>query len=151
MTLKEHFAIKTMREILSAYDFPKRFLAYAGSQFAKEDLKHIRHADPRAVKAVEIAERYGNGEDFSRYELEQVCNDAHSAYCSVFTRDAAELLASYCPVYATAYTAIYAAAFDADSLPYVYFSYSAPHKPFLIELIETRMSKLEKLLIFGIT
>lgn len=151
MTLEKRFALKTMREILTTYEFPHRFLAYAGSQFAKEGLKFIKHADPRALKAVEIAERFGNGEDFSKEELEQVFNDAHSAYCSVFTRDAGKLLASYCPVYATAYSAAYVTAFDADSLPSVYFAYSTPHKPLLLNLIKTRMTKLEKLLIFGVT
>jgi hypothetical protein len=106
-----------------------------------------------------MAEDYGNGKDFSPEHMRKVTDDA--AYAAN---------ANVAHAYAYAYYAYYAAAAAANVAAHAYAArahaayYAAYHaayyssnahaaanyyKPLLFDLIESRLSKLEKILIFG--
>jgi len=106
----EHLSIQ---QILQKYEFPHRFLVYFASQCAKDAQQYNKKPDPRSLKAIEIAERFGNGEEFTQEFLKETANSANAARA-----------------------ADYAAAQE-------------KYKQLLIDLIDSRLTQLERLLIFG--
>jgi len=148
----------TIRQILEKYEFPHRFLVYFASQCAKDAQQYNKKPDPRALKAIEIAERFGNGEEFTPGFLKEI---ADSAYAAAY---AAANAATYAAAYAAA-NAAYAAANAADARIYaadarIYAANAADariyaadaqykYKQLLIDLIDSRLTQLEKLLIFN--
>ena len=99
-------------QILKTYDLPHRLLAYFSSQCAKDALSRIKDPDARSTLAVDVAERFGNGEDFSQEYLEKVQDDAYSAYSALAASATATATASYAALAAT-YAALSAASYAA--------------------------------------
>jgi len=134
----------TLQPILDSYDFDPRFLSYFASQCAKEAMTTVKDPDPRSMLAIEVAERYGNGEDFDQGYLDKVRADAFAAayaYASSSASYAAAHSAAasyYSAAASAAYSAARALGKDED-----YFV------PLLLRLIETRLTKLEQYLILG--
>ena len=126
----------TIDQILKQHEFPHRFYVYFASQCAKDALSKTKDPDPRSVLAVDVAERFGNGEVFEQSYLEQVANDAAcpSASPATYTASAASASSAASAAY-TASSAFYASNY---------------YKPLLLELITKRFTKLERLLILGI-
>jgi len=150
---------ETFSDIIKKYEFPHRFLVYFASQCAKDAQQYNnKKPDPRALKAIEIAERFGNGEEFTPGFLKEI---ADSAYAAAY---AAANAATYAAAYAAA-NAAYAAANAADARIYaadarIYAANAADariyaadaqykYKQLLIDLIDSRLTQLEKLLIFN--
>lgn len=154
MTFEERFANLSVTQILTNYEFSHRFLAYFASQCAKKLMKQLEDHDPKSLKAIEIAERFGNGEDFSKVFSKEELKEVHDG----------SILAFYKSTFIT--SKAYAAAHDAYAYVICYYfsnpikvytllgySYSfceQTDKPLLLDLIKTRMTKLEKLFIFGV-
>jgi len=138
----------TIQHILTSYDFSPRFLAYFASQCAKEAMTTVKDPDPRSMLAIEVAERYGNGEDFDQGYLDKVRDDAAAASAPAATY-AATAFSAYAASFAAAYAraayaaATYSTAYAAKALgkDEDYFV------PLLLRLIETRLTKLEQCLI----
>jgi len=102
-------------------------------------MSKVKDPDPRSLAAIDIAERFGNGEDFSQEVLKKTCDDAYTAanaaYASYATGAAYSATAAYSAASAT-YAATNAAASD-------------DYKPLLLDLINKRLTKAERVLIFG--
>ena len=75
----------TTEQILNRYQLPPRFLVYYTSQVAKDALSNVEKPDIRSLKAVEVAERFGNGESFTPEYLDKVSEDAYAAYAAPTT------------------------------------------------------------------
>jgi hypothetical protein len=133
-------------DILTQHDFPHRFYAYFASQCAKDALSKDKNVDPRSKLAVDVAERFGNGEDFTQAYLQEVVADAAvqaAAYAAYAAANAA---------YAAAYAANSASAANAaaNAAAYAAATYAAAHyKPLLLSLIQTRLTEFERIMIFG--
>ena len=153
---------QSLEHILKSYDFPKRFLVYFASQCAKDALGRAKDPDPRSVKAVEVAERYGNGEHFEEAYLREVHGDADAAWSATVTATTAAATATSATYAAAATSATYAATYAATSAAYAaaattaYANYATTatyaadyYKPLLFKLINERLTRIEKLLIFG--
>ena len=116
-----------LRQIFETCALPPRFLAYFSAQCAKDAMSKLKDngvdPDPRSLAAISMAEDYGNGKDFSPEHMHKTVDDATYA------------------TYATANDAANAAAYAHAAVNY--------YKPLLFDLIESRLSKLEKILIFG--
>ena len=159
-------------EILKSYEFPHKFYVYYASQIAKNAMeKYVKSKDrdERSLKAIDIAERFGNGEDISQKVLEDTvsssCTAAHAAHYGNAANSAAHVAAANA-AYAAA-NAAHAAANAANAAPHYAAASAAAHyaaahyadnarkeaetynKELLLSLIETRLTKLEKLLILG--
>ena len=136
----------SLDQILKTYDLPHRLLVYFSSQCAKDALSRIKDPDPRSVLAVDVAERFGNGEDFSQEYLHKVYDDAYAATATS---------AYYAAATSAAYAAAYAAADDASAAANAAYYASATsattshYKDLLLKLIDERLTSLEKLLILG--
>ena len=150
----------TLNQILKTYDLPHRLLVYFSSQCAKDALSRIKDPDPRSSLAVDVAERFGNGEDFSQEYLHKVYDDAYAATSAAYAASSAAYYASNAAAFAAsaassaAYYAANAAAYAATSAAYYasYASYAAAnavYKDLLLKLIDERLTPLEKLLILG--
>ena len=129
----------TTDQILKSYELPHRFCVYFASQVAKDALSRVKSPDERSLHAIDVAERFGNGESFTEEELKEVCAAAHAAYAAA--------KAAYVAVDA-AY-AVNAAAYAANAASNAAASARAKdnYKSLLLELIEKRLTKVEKLLI----
>ena len=139
-----------LKQIIDSYDFDPRFLSYFASQCAKEAMTKVKDPDPdpRSMLAIEVAERYGNGEDFDQGYLDKVRDDAAAAaarYASLYAYDAAYDAADHASAADHAYYAAYYAALALGKDNQDYFV------PLLLRLIETRLTKLEQCLILGTT
>jgi hypothetical protein len=144
-------------QILNQYELPHRFLAYYASQCAKQAMANVKKPDPRSLLAIEVAERFGNGsEEYSQEYLEKVKEDAYAAALTASSAYSASSSSSAAAYYASA------SAYDASSssssasasatyaAPYASRKEAEQHfKELLISLINTRLTKLEKLLIFN--
>jgi hypothetical protein len=124
-------------DILTQHDFPHRFYVYFASQCAKDALFKVKDVDPRSKLAVDVAERFGNGEDFTQAYLKEVAdaaaNAAHyAAYSAAYAADSA--------TYATAAHSAARAAYSAAN---------AHYKPLLLSLIQTRLTEFERVMILG--
>ena len=79
---------------------------------ARESLKLINKEEKRPLQAIELAERYGNGEDVSQEELFSAANAAvYEVYASAYADADAAAYAAYAAAYADATYAAYAAAY----------------------------------------
>ena len=135
--LEQKLNKKSLKQILETYALPPRFLAYFSAQCAKDAMSKLKDngvdPDPRSLAAISMAEDYGNGKDFSPEHMRKVTDDAANA---------------------AAYSAAYAAYYAANAADYTAYyaanaTYADYYKPLLFDLIESRLSKLEKILIFG--
>jgi hypothetical protein len=149
MNLSKKLNKKSLKQILETYALPPRFLAYFASQCAKDAMSKLKDSgsdpDPRAIAAISMAEDYGNGKDFSPEYMGKVTDDAYyaAAYDAYYAANAATNAAN-------AANAAYAAYAAANAAAYAYYAYHADcYKPLFFALIESRLSKLEKILIFG--
>jgi hypothetical protein len=148
----KHYSKLSITEILTNYELPKRLVVYFFSQVAKDLLKTEKaKQDPRTLKAIDIAERYGNGEDFTSEELKKVADDAYTAYTYAYTAAAADATyASYAASYAT-YTASYTAsaastAFAASTAYTTSYATHDKYKDLLVSIIEERLTELDRIL-----
>jgi hypothetical protein len=143
-----------VRDILHRYDFPHRFLVYFASQCAKDAIATVQKRSPkvkfdeRVLAGVDIAERFGSGEQFT----EEFLKETHAATSAASTAAYATYAtyATYAAVYAT-YAASYA---TYAAAAYAYAATSANsnaehYKPLLLSLIETRLSEVERVLILS--
>ena len=123
-----NFKNKTTEQILKSYEFPHRFLVYYASQCAKGAVQaHVKAPDPGTLKAIDITERFGLGEEIGQEELIKTTGDA---YAAGYTSNAAAR-AAYAASYA-ADAAAYAAAYAADAAGYAsnaaaYAAYAASY------------------------
>ena len=145
----------TTDQILKSYELPHRLLVYFASQVAKDALSRVKSPDERSLHAIDVAERFGNGESFTEEELKEVCAAAHAAYAAAKAAHVAAYAAANA-AHAAAYAAyaayaVNAAAYAANAASNAAASARAKdnYKSLLLELIETRLSKLERLLILG--
>jgi hypothetical protein len=152
----------SVRAILTQHDFPHRFYAYFASQCAKDALSKAKNVDPRSKLAVDVAERFGNGEDFTQEYLQEVIDTASAnAYAtdSVYTAAAS---AAYAAASAHAHAAASAHAHAAPSAhahsvaraayaaANAASAYAAAHyKPLLLSLIRTRLTEFERIMILN--
>ena len=75
-----NFKNKTTEQILKSYEFPHRFLVYYASQCAKGAVQaHVKDPDPGTLKAIDITERFGLGEEIGQEELIKTTGDAYAA------------------------------------------------------------------------
>jgi hypothetical protein len=104
-----------------------------------------------------MAEDYGNGKDFSPEHMHKTVDDAaYAAYAATYTANAAAYAtytanaAAYAAyaAYHAAYHTAHSAAYAAYHAAYTAATYADYYKPLLFDLIESRLSKLEKILIF---
>ena len=143
-----------LRQIFEIYALPPRFLAYFSAQCAKDAVSRIKDKgialDPRSLAAISMAEDYGNGKDFSPEHMRKVTDDAANAadYAAYAATNAAHAAAYHAATYAAYATtnAAHAAAYHTAARSAYYADY---YKPLFFSLIESRLSKLEKILIFG--
>jgi len=153
-----NFKNLSLEQILQKYEFPHRFLVYFASQCAKDAQQYNnKKPDPRSLKAIEIAERFGNGEEFTQEFLRETANAA--AYAAYAAANAATYAAANAASYAAANAATYAANAAANAASHAaanaaYAANAASHaaaqdkyKQLLIDLIDSRLTQLEKLLI----
>ena len=155
-----NFKNKTTEQILKSYEFPHRFLVYYASQCAKGAVQaHVKDPDPGTLKAIDITERFGLGEEIGQEELIKTTGDAYAAaraavYAAAYTADAAGYAAD-----AAGYAAD-AAAYAADAAAYASNAADAAayaarpkaeakYKKLLITLINQRFSEVEKIMMFG--
>ncbi len=160
----------SLESILEDYEFPHRFLVYFASQCAKDAQGLSKKTpDPRTLTAIDVAERFGNGEEFTPEYLDRVRDDARAAAADARAYAAAATYAAYAAADAT-YTAAtaatyatYAARAAARAACATYATYAARaaatvatldtatdyYKPLLLSLIEARLTELERLLILG--
>ena len=158
----------TADQILKSYELPHRLLVYFASQVAKDALSRVKSPDERSLHAIDVAERFGNGESFTEEELKEVCAAAHAAHAAYVAAHAPYVAADAAyAVNAAAYAAyaaakaayvavdaayaVNAAAYAANAAAKAAVSAGVKdnYKSLLLELIETRLSKLERLLILG--
>ena len=149
-----------LRQIFETYALPPRLLAYFASQCAKDAMSKLKDKgialDPRSLAAISMAEDYGNGKDFSPEHMHKTVDDAYNAYYAASAADyaayaatnAAHAAAYHAATYAAYATtnAAHAAAYHTAARSAYYADY---YKPLFFSLIESRLSKLEKILIFG--
>jgi hypothetical protein len=128
-------------DILTKHDFPHRFYAYFAAQCAKGALSKVKNVDPRSKTAVDVAERFGNGEDFTQEYLQEVVDTAYSAAFYAAHSAHAAHSAAYSAAHA-AYAAHYAAAASAAAA-------YAHYKPLLLSLIRTRLTEFERIMILN--
>ena len=151
----------SIHHILTQHDFPHRFYAYFASQCAKDVLSKSKNVDPRSKLAVDVAERFGNGEDFTQEYLKEVkdaANAASAAAASVYAASYASYAASaasYAADAASAHSAAYSAANAAAHAARAaraasahYAAANAHYKPLLLSLIQTRLTEFERVMIF---
>ena len=147
----------SIHHILTQHDFPHRFYAYFASQCAKDVLSKSKNVDPRSKTAVDVAERFGNGEDFTQEYLKEVkdaANAASAAAASVYAASYAYYAAdaaSYAADAASAHSAAYSAAHAARAARAAsahYAAANAHYKPLLLSLIQTRLTEFERVMIF---
>jgi hypothetical protein len=174
----KHYKTLTTEQILKTYEFSHRFLVYYASQVAKDAMVRANCTDERSLHAVDVAERFGNGEAFTEKELREVAAAADTVYAAAYAASNAVYAASnavYAASNAASNAAAYAANAAADAVyaanaasnaanAAAYASYAASYaanavyaaahseaqkyyKDMLLELIEKRLTKLEKLLI----
>ncbi len=155
-----NFENMTTREILYKYEFPHRFLVYFASQCAKDSQRSNKNPDPRTLTAIDVAERFGNGEEFTPGCLKRVREGAYATYAAAYAAADATYAAAYAAyaAYAAA-DATCAAASYATAATYAaatYATYDAAsaaavdeYKPLLLSLIEARLTELESVLIFS--
>ena len=143
----------TTDQILKSYELPHRLLVYFASQVAKDALSRVKSPDERSLHAIDVAERFGNGESFTEEELKEVCEAAHAAYAAAKAAHVAAYAAANA-AHAAAYAAyaayaVNAAAYAANAASNAAASARAKdnYKSLLLELIEKRLTKVEKLLI----
>jgi hypothetical protein len=144
-----------LRQIFETYALPPRFLAYFSAQCAKDAMSKLKDngvdSDPRSLAAISMAEDYGNGKDFSPEHMRKVTDDAatpayaYCAYAAYYAANAANAAANATNAYAAAAYAAYAA----NAYYAAYAANADYYKPLFFALIESRLSKLEKILIFG--
>ena len=132
---------KSLKQIITSHEFPHRFLVYFASQCSKDACIKANWTDARSLKAIEIAERFGNGEEFSMEELKRVHAAAIDARSTAST--------SYASASFFAATAISCAISHSYSIGYC-SSLADTYKPLLLDLIEKRLTKLERLIILGV-
>ena len=137
----------SLDQILKTYDLPHRLLAYFASQCAKDALIRADVGDPRSMLAVDVAERFGNGEDFSQEYLQKVCDDVYD-YAYYASSAAPSSFAASAAYYAANAAASSAYAASASSAAYAAAN-AATYKDLLLKLIDERLTPLEKLLILG--
>ena len=135
----------TTDQILNRYQLPHRLLVYYTSQVAKDALSNAEKPDIRSLKAVEVAERFGNGESFTPEYLRQVREDAaNAATNAVFATNAA--VATYTAYVAAAYAATNAVASATNA---TVSKAATKYKDLLITLINTRLTEVERIIIFN--
>ena len=143
----EHLSIQ---QILQKYEFPHRFLVYFASQCAKDAQQYNKKPDPRALKAIEIAERFGNGEEFTPEFLKEIAHAANAAYAATHAAAAADAADAAADAANAAAYAAYAAA-NAANAAYAANAANAAaqdkYKQLLIDLIDSRLTQLERVLI----
>jgi hypothetical protein len=133
----------SIHDILTQHDFPHRFYAYYAAQGAKDALSKAKVVHSASRLAVDVAERFGNGEDFTQEYLKEVA-DAASVYAASYA--ASVYAASYAASYA-AHSASYAA-YAADAASYAANANSTDYyKPLLLRLIQTRLTEFERIMI----
>jgi uncharacterized protein (UPF0147 family) len=119
MNLSKKLNKKSLKQILETYALPPRFLAYFASQCAKDAMSKLK--DSGSDPDPRAIAAISMAEDYGNGK------DFSPEYMGKVTDDA-----------------YYAAAYDA------YYAYHADcYKPLFFALIESRLSKLEKILIFG--
>ena len=134
----EHLSIQ---QILQKYEFPHRFLVYFASQCAKDAQQYNKKPDPRSLKAIEIAERFGNGEEFTPEFLKEIAHAANAAYAATHAAAAADAADAAADAANAAAYAAYAAANAANAAA------QDKYKQLLIDLIDSRLTQLERVLI----
>ena len=138
----------TTDQILNRYQLPHRLLVYYTSQVAKDALSNAEKPDIRSLKAVEVAERFGNGESFTPEYLRQVRADAYDA--AYDATNAATNAATYAAYASAAATCAYAANYAYAAYAVATVSKAATkYKDLLITLINTRLTELERIIIFN--
>jgi hypothetical protein len=152
---------KTIHQILSSYDLPHRFLAYFASQCTKDAISKVKDPDPRSLAAISMAEAFGNGEDFSQEHMEKIYDDAYTAasaaYATYASAASAAVHAAAAPAASVFYASDAAAAHSASYATYaasasaaaVHAASAAYYKPLLLDLINKRLTKVERVLIFN--
>lgn len=143
MIFEELFGSSSVREILNSYDFPHRFVVYFIAQCSKDVLQCVKCPDSRSLKAIEIAERFGNGEDFSKEEINKVYNDVKIIRDYTVNSSNFYLVAVYLSIaidYIENHRVANYIVFNSYSLD------NLQYKSILFELIKTRMSTLEKVM-----
>ena len=168
------FKNKTTEQILKSYEFPHRFLVYYASQCAKDAVQaYSKDPDPRTLKAIDITERFGLGEEIGQEELIKTTGDAYAAadaaaYAASYAADAAAYTAAYAAGYASnaASNAARAAAYASNAAAYAAYAAGyaahaahsadavrpkaeAKYKKLLITLINQRFSEVERIMMFG--
>jgi len=97
--------------------------------------------------AIEVAERYGNGEDFDQGYLDKVRADAFAAASAFAATFAAACSAAAAYFAAASYAASYYSAAASRSAAQALGKDQDYFVPLLLRLIETRLTKLEQCLI----
>lgn len=157
--MKKDFELLSIEKILRKYPLPRRFVSYFLSQAAKADLSKCSNPDPRSMAAADMAERHGNGEDFTEEHMKAIVDEAHAAHSASSPVNPAHY-AAYTAAHAARATRAAASSSSSHAAyfaaTYVYFNFDSyvpviveDHKPLLLELIDKRLTKLERLLIFG--
>ena len=142
----------TLRQLLDP--LPRRICTYFASQCTKDAIQRSGAKDPAVLLAQDVAERYGNGEDFDEAYLKEVANKAsafNATYASAVAYSAAYSAAASAAAAYAAHSAAYAAAsaysvaVSADARAY----YEENYKPLLLKILNERLTPLEFMLYFG--
>ena len=112
--MAKSYKLLSVRDILHNYEFSHRFYSYFASQVAKDACQRYNCTHKDSLHAIDIAERFGLGEDISQ-EVRDTA--AHAAYA------AAHAVAAHAP--------------------------PDHYKPLLLECIQKRLSKVERIIILG--
>ena len=175
--LNKIFAGLSLEQSIRKFELPHRFLVYYASQCAKDAVQaYSKDPDPRTLKAIDITERFGLGEEIGQEELIKTANGAYAAsyaahaaayaaasYASNAAEaasDAAAHAASDAAAHA-AHAAAHAAHAAAHAAHAAYATYAAhaahadrpkaeaKYKELLLDLIEKKLTNLEKVLLLS--
>jgi hypothetical protein len=138
----------SIEQILKSYAFPHRFYVRYAVYCAKYAMANVKaeDQDPRSLKALALAEAFGNGQAIDAKELEAAVD---ATYATTHTAYAAAHAATYA-TYAATYTAL-AATYAADTATSAaacaaYAASTEELKDYLIDTISKEFNDLELML-----
>jgi hypothetical protein len=166
--MKNELSHLSIEQILKSYAFPHRFYVRYAVHCAKYAMANVKaeDQDPRPLKALALAEAFGNGQAIDAKELEAAVDAAYAATSAAYAADTATSAATHAAhaahaatyaahaAYATytAYAAAHAATY-ATALAATYTAYATAHaasteelKAYLIDTISKEFNDLELML-----